>query len=153
MTVSASQHVVLEAFGTVDENGDPLLDFVRQLPDATSDAGPGGIAWRVPQGQALVVTDVDWQYVDPNPGQGAGRMQIMRLFVESLDPNVGGSARQFESAIILSRAGEGGACVSMTSGFVVSSKAKIRPDMFPGPNGPPGGIQHMILRGYLIADI
>jgi hypothetical protein len=153
MTLSASQYVVLEAFGSADENGDPIIDFVRQLKDGGSDAGPGGVAWRVPQGQALVVTDVDWQYVHPNGAQGAGDMQIMRLFVDSFDLNTGGSARQFESAIILSANGEGGACVSMTSGFVVSSKAKIRPDVTPGPNGPPGGIQHIILRGFLIADI
>jgi hypothetical protein len=40
----------------------------------------------------------------------------------------------------------------MTSGFVVSSKARICPDVFPGPHGPPSGLQHLIVRGYLIAE-
>ena len=35
--------------------------------------------------------------------------------------------------------------------LVVSSKARICPDVFPGPVGPPLGLQHLILRGYLIA--
>jgi hypothetical protein len=38
----------------------------------------------------------------------------------------------------------------MTSGFVVSSKARICPTVFPGPLGPPSGLQHLIARGYLI---
>ena len=52
----------------------------------------------------------------------------------------------------LSSLGEGGASEAMTSGFVVSSAARICPDVIPGPLGPPFGLQHLILRGYLAPD-
>ena len=48
--------------------------------------------------------------------------------------------------------GPGGTSDAMTTGFVVTSKARVCPDVFPGPQGPPSGLQHLILRGYLIAD-
>jgi hypothetical protein len=96
----------------------------------------------------LIITDVDWQYVAPDRGVSAGKMQVFRLFVENLADTLS-SRRVFESPIVLSAEGEGGASVSMTSGFVVSPAARICPDVVPGPSGPPFGIQHAILRGYL----
>ena len=67
MDITASQHVVLEVVGGMNGGYGPgKLDFIRVLSDGTTQAGNGGLGWRIPTGQALVVTDVDWQYVHPN---------------------------------------------------------------------------------------
>jgi hypothetical protein len=131
--------------------GAAKLEFVRVLPDGSADSGPGGTGYRVPEGKILVVTDVDWQYVHPKGAAGAGKIQVLRLFIENL-AKPGQSRRAFESTVTLSNEGEGGTSQSMTSGFVVSSKARICPDVSPGPLGPPSGLQHLIVRGYLIAE-
>lgn len=152
--VLASEHVTLEASDGVKGGcGAALLDFVRNLPDGTKDninVNPSG-AFRIPKGKVLVVTDVDWQYVHPNGAAGAGAIQVLRLFIENLaDPNE--TRRYFASTITLSSLGQGGISESMTSGFIVSSKARICPNVSPGPTGPPFGLQHLIVRGYLAPD-
>jgi hypothetical protein len=150
--LAANQHVVLEVIGGVNGGcGSAMLDFQRILSDGGIETGPGGLGYRVPIGQALVVTDVDWQYIHPDGAAAAGKIEVLRLFIENL-ANPSHTGRAFESTIILSSHGEGGICEAMTSGFVVSSEARICPDVFPGPQGPPSGLQHLILRGYLIAD-
>ena len=140
----ASDLVTLEvAGGLIAGCGPAKLDFIRVLPDGKSSG-----LFRVPAGQVLVVTDVDWQFAHPTAG---GRFQILRLFIENLaDPAE--KRRVFESTIALSSTGEGGASESMTSGFVVSSAAKLCADVFPGPLGPPSGLQHLIVRGYLTSE-
>jgi len=149
---SANQHVVLEIVdGLTGGCGPAQVDFLRNLSDGTREAGPGGLGWRVPAGQALVVTDVDWQYVHPQGAAAAGLIEVLRLSIESL-AGPGPSGIAFESTIVLSRQGEGGISEAMTTGFVVSSNARICPDINPGPQGPPGGLQHLTVRGYLIAD-
>ncbi len=139
------EHVTLEVVGGATGGcGAAQRDFVRNLPDGTRTGG----FFRVPDGKVLVVTDVDWQYVHPSGAAGADKLQIMRLFIQSL-VNPSDELRAFESAIVLSSEGEGGASEAMQSGFVVSSAARLCPDVFPGPEGPPSGLQHLILRGYL----
>lgn len=152
MRQPASEHVTLEVVGGVTGGCGPALnDFVRILPNANIETGTGGLGWRVPEGKILVITDVDWQYVHPNHETAAGKVQILRLIIENLaDPSQ--SRRAFDSTITLSSEGEGGISESMTSGFIVSSEARICPDVFPGPQGPPFGLQHLILRGYLAQD-
>ncbi|HWR01659.1 MAG: hypothetical protein HGA46_08850 [Chlorobiaceae bacterium] len=153
MTLSASQHVTLEVVGGFNGGyGPSKLDFVRILSDGSSQSGPGGLGWRVPAGHALVVTDVDWQYVHPQGATGADRIMVLRLFIENI-ANPSNSRRAFESTITLSSKGEGGIHESLTTGFPVSSKARIGVDIIPGPIGPPSGLQHLLIRGYLIADI
>lgn len=150
--LSAHQHVVLEVVGGMNGGCGPArLDFVRIPPDGGIETGPGGSGYRVPVGQALVITDVDWQYVHPQGAAVAGRIEVLRLFIENLT-TPSHTRRAFESTITLSSHGEGGISEATTSGFVVSSRARICPDVFPGPLGPPSGLQHLILRGYLIAD-
>ena len=150
MLKSMSQNVVLEVVGGMNGGCGPgKLDFVRVLADGKSQSGPGGLGWRVPAGKALVITDVDWQYIHPQGAAAASQIQVLRLFVENL-VNPSQTRRAFESAITLSSLGEGGVSEAMTTGFVVSSKARVCPDVFPGPQGPPSGLQHLILRGYLI---
>jgi hypothetical protein len=151
MLKSMSQNVVLEVVGGVKGGCGPgKLDFVRVLADGDSQSGPGGLGWRVPAGKALVITDVDWQYIHPQGATAASQIQVLRLFVENL-ATPSHTRRAFESAITLSSRGEGGVSEAMTTGFVVSSKARVCPDVTPGPQGPPSGLQHLILRGYLIA--
>ena len=137
---SPRNHVTLETI-RVGNTGDPKqdLDFIRINQDGTR---PGGPPWfRVPTGQVLVVTDVDWQY---NLGT-AGQIQTFRIFIENLaDPTI--SNRVFESAIVLNNQGQGGISESMTSGFVVSSAGRIVVDTYPGG----GVISHVIIRGYLM---
>jgi hypothetical protein len=131
--------------------GPAKLDFVRVLPEGNIETGPGGLGYRVPEGKFLVVTDVDWQYVHPKGAEGAGKIQILRLSIENL-AKPRNSRRAFDSSVTLSSQGEAGISVSMRSGFAVSSKARICPNVFPGPLGPPSGLQHLIVRGYLIAE-
>jgi len=99
--------------------GPANLDFVRNLSDGTQEAGSGGLGWRVPVGQALVITDVDWQYVHPQGAAAAGKIEVLRLFIESL-ADASNTQREFESTITLSSNGEGGISEAMTSGIVVS---------------------------------
>jgi hypothetical protein len=147
-----SEHVTLEVVGGMKDGCGPAkLDFVRVLPDGNTENGPGGLGWRVPPGKFLVVTDVDWQYVHPKGAEGAGKIQVLRLLIENLE-KPGSSRRAIDSTLTLSGQGQGGVSQSMTSGFVVSSKARLCPDVFPGPLGPPSGLQHLILRGYLIGE-
>ena len=123
-------HVVLEIVGTAEG-----LDFQRNLPDGTS----SGI-FRVPRGMVLVVTDVDWQYNAGTPGE----RQTLRLSIVNLaDPTE--SRRVFESSVMLNNSGSGGISEAMTSGFVVSSAARLAVDEEPGG----GVLNHAILRGYL----
>jgi hypothetical protein len=152
MIQSVSQKVVLEVVGGMNGGcGSAKLDFVRILADGNAQSGPAGLGWRVPVGQALVITDVDWQYVHPQGAAAAGRIETLRLFIENL-ATPSRARRAFESTITLSSHGEGGISEAMTSGFAISSKARVCPDISPGPLGPPSGLQHLILRGYLIAD-
>jgi hypothetical protein len=146
----ATDHIVLELVGGMNGGCGPgRLDFVRVLPDGNIQSGPGGLGYRIPRRRFLVITDVDWQYVHPTHAAAAGTIEILRLFIENLgNPSL--SRRAFESTVTLSSRGEGGISESMTSGFVVSSAARICPDLFPGPEGPPFGLQHLILRGYLV---
>ena len=123
---------------------------MRVLADGNLQGGPGGLGWRVPAGQALVVADVDWQYIHPQGAAEAGRIQVLLLFVENLATPIH-TRRAFESAVTLSSRGDAGVSEAITTGFVVSSKARVCPDVFAGPQGPPFGLQHLILRGYLIS--
>jgi len=151
MGQKASAHVVLEAVGGVIGGCEPGgLDFVRVLPDGkldTVNVNESG-AFRIPARKVLVVTDVDWQYVHPDGQQQAGNIQVLRLIIENL-ATPENRRRAFESTITLSNTGQGGISEHMTSGFIVSSDARICPEVSPGPTGPPYGLQHLIVRGYL----
>lgn len=136
-----SHHVLLEAIG-VASTGDPSrdLDFFRILPDGTMTPG-GSAGFRVPTGDMLVVTDVDWQY-SGNPGNS----QTFRVFIKPLKGDDPGR-RVFESTITLNGEGHGGTSEAMTSGFVVSPNVRLAVDTYPGG----GKIQHVLLRGYLVS--
>lgn len=135
-------HVLLESIG-VASTGDPSkdLDFFRILPDGTiTPGGPAG--FRVPNGDVLIITDVDWQYAG-SPGSS----QTFRIFIKPLkEGDLGPGRRVFESTITLSGEGRGGASESMTTGFLVSPNVRLAVDTSPGG----GKIQHALLRGYLV---
>lgn len=146
-----ANHVVLEiVMGMNGGFGPTNVEFVRNQSDGrpAPAASPG--CFRVPKGKSLVVTDVDWQYVHPQGAAGAGKIQVMRLFLQNLADPQSSARRVFESTLLLGSLGEGGISVSMTSGFVVADTARIGLNLFPGPMGPPSGLQHAILRGYLV---
>jgi len=155
MSLLSNQYVVLKCvMGLNGGFSDYKADFLRIHSDGMEQSGPrgSGWGWRVPVGQALVITDVDWEYIHPQGAAMAGKIEVLRLWVQNLTtPNLGG--RVFESTITLSSHGEGGISEAMTSGFVVSSKARICPDVVPGPvSQGVGGLQYLVLRGYLIPD-
>ena len=134
-------HVVLESL--IFPEG--WVDWERNFPDGTHSG------YRVPVGMMLVITDVDWHYESSEPGS----TQTFRLFLvatgrdpvlESILP-----AHQsivFESPVVTGPLGSGGASVAMTTGFVVSSTARIRCDVYPSR----AGLQHVNLRGYLTPE-
>jgi hypothetical protein len=140
----ASEYLLLDPVRLPSPTEDCRWDFVRFLPNGAT-AG----FFRVPYGKALVVTDVDWQYVHPSGGAGANKLMTLRLFVQNLTDPIK-DFRAFESTIVLSSEGHGGASEAMQSGFVVSSAARLCLDVNPGPEGPPSGLQHAIVRGYLV---
>ncbi|MBD3392244.1 MAG: hypothetical protein GF418_09270 [Chitinivibrionales bacterium] len=147
---SAEEHVTLGLVrGMAEGCGRPLYDFVRILPDGSSLKGGDGLGYRIPADRNLIVTDVDWQYTHPKRAEAAGKTQVLRLFVQNRSDRTE-QARVFESTVTLSSQGEGGASERMTTGFVISSAARICPEVVPGPDGPPSGLLHMILRGYFI---
>ena len=136
-------------------NGDPVLlemtmsvrngcgaariEFYRSYPDGTASAEP----FRVPEGKLMVVTDVDWYYHTGN----AGTTQILRLLVENLaDATL--RRRAFESLARLDAVGVGGASERMTTGFAISSKARLCLEVLPGPFIDPPRLSRVLVRGY-----
>ena len=119
--------------------------FRRVFQDGTGALQP----FQMPPDRSLVITDVDWQYRHPN-GTAAGRRRVvLRLFLQNLaDPSHQESV--FESSILLSEEGEGGTSEAMTAGFVMTDAAQLCVDTGEEPKGPPFGLQHTILRGYLL---
>ena len=121
--------------------GEAELEFVRLLPDGTSEAAP----FRVPQGRALVATDFDWHYFNGAPGLVA----VLSLFVENL-ANAAQRQRVAESTVRLGADGVGGASERMTSGFVLGSEARLCLELVNAPIGSPIRLSKVLLRGYLI---
>ena len=128
--------------------GPTKIEFVRNLSTGLK-AGGLFTPFRVPAGRVLVITDADWQYTHPQGKVGAGLSPYIRLFIHKLGTDEHAALRVFESTITLDLHGQGGISESMTSGFAVAFGARIGADMEVAPFGPPSGLQHMILRGYL----
>jgi len=119
--------------------------FRRVFQDGTGALQP----FEMPADRSLVVTDVDWQYSHPNGALAGGRRVVLRLFLQNLaDPTH--HEVVFESTILLNAEGEGGTSEAMTAGFIMTAAAQLCVDTGEEPKGPPSGLQHAILRGYLI---
>jgi hypothetical protein len=97
----------------------------------------------VPVGQVLVVTDVDWEY---RTGP-AGQIQILKIDIQNISSG-GQSVPVFYSAITIDNIGHGATTEAMTSGFIVSSDARILFSNWPGG----GLLQDLIIRGYLCPE-
>lgn len=143
MGQKASDHVTLELVGgsfpsTTDSC--PRNDFQRLLPDGRRAEG----VFRVPAGQVLVVTDVDWEYSNTS-GALAGTTQIFRLWVENLVESE--SVVALRSPFILNSTGYGAGSIHLTSGFIVSSAARVCATVAGGGTSIGGA-----LRGYLAPD-
>jgi hypothetical protein len=112
-----SRHVMLEQAGVSGGR-----DWFRIGPDGMP---VDGLPFRVPVGQMLVVTDVDWRAFDGTRGSA----QTLRLFLRPLDDPEQDGKSVFEPTIILNNSGEGGKSEAMTTGFVVSSNGFIFPEL------------------------
>jgi hypothetical protein len=121
------------------------LTFRRIFQDGTGALQP----FQMPSDRSLVITDVDWHYRHPDGAAADGRRILLRLFLQNLaDPSH--QEVVFESAILLNAEGEGGTSEAMTAGFVMTDAAQLCLDTGEDPKGPPLGLQHAILRGYLL---
>jgi hypothetical protein len=112
-------------------------EFFRILPDGSTQP----TSFKVPPGQLLVVTDVDWEATG-NPGE----FFRLRLFTKNPKLDTSSSDRRpvFTSSIILNSKGKGGTSESMTTGFVVSSDTIIEYKWLGD-----GSVGAVTLRGYL----
>jgi hypothetical protein len=142
--VAARDLVVLELVtGVRDGCGPAKIDFVRSFPDGTQSAD----VFRIPDERVLVVTDLDWYFFQGQPGT----TQVLRVNVENL-ADASKKRRAFESTIRLNSDAAGGASEHMTTGFAVSSKARVCLEILSGPIGPPLRISKVLMRGYLVDD-
>jgi hypothetical protein len=148
MGVSAGDHVVLESIsGASGGCASGEFEFQQILSDGTRAQG----FFRVPARKVLVVTDVDWRY--RNTAAPAGTNELLQLFIGNLaDPGVANIA--LETLVTLDGQGEAGRNHELTSGIVVSSGARLCPEVHPGnvnPLGPTPSLQ-VYVRGYLTTD-
>jgi hypothetical protein len=133
-----SNHITLESTIVGNFTTPRDVQLRRINPNGTADAPP----FSLPVGQVLLVTDVDWWYRGGTPGQ----IQILKIDIQNISSG-GQSHTVFYSALTLDNQG-GAATEAMTSGFIVSSEAKILISNFPGG----GVLQDLIIRGYLCPE-
>lgn len=129
--------------GTRNGCGPAKFEAVRVLPDGTS--GPEG--FRVPEGRAMVITELDWYYVNGPPG--------MTVVLSVLTENLRDASKRstvFQSPLRLGADGVGGRSEHMTTGFAVSSSARLCFDVLNGSIGYPMRLSKVLLRGYLINE-
>jgi hypothetical protein len=119
-------------------------DFMRVFPNGVR----GTAFFRIPAGKALVVTDFDWFYDDPEGAAAAGRTIVLRLWIANIG-NLAGNHPVALSTIILNDEGKGGASEHLASGFAVSSQAMICVDREGAPADAFGPVD---IRGYLLGD-
>ena len=136
--------VTLELRGDVRGGcGEEKLEFFQALQDG----GSASTAFRVPDGRALVVTDVDWHYFSGAPNG----VVVLAMLIENLtDPAQ--RRRAAESTATLGPHGVGGASEHMTTGFVVGPQARICLDVVNGSIGSPMRLSKVLLRGYLVDE-
>ena len=142
LAVPPNDFVTLEMISGAKEGcGEARLDFRRLFPDGTSSPE----VFRIPEGRLLLVTDVDWHYSSGAPGL----VQILALIVENRTDQAKRHT-SFESTIRLGSDGVGGTSEHLTTGFVISSSARICIELRNGPIGSPLRLSKVLLRGYLI---
>jgi hypothetical protein len=155
--VAATDHVVLYGLrniaGGCTQAG---YEFFRANIGGLGSAPNPGVdpPFRLRRGRFLVVPDVDWDYIHPQGAASAGTRHELALRVQNLKAPTQ-IMTVFKSGTLLNTDGKGGAQVSLTSGLIVASGARLCPIVFPGPTVDPGGtsagLQEVIVRGYLVA--
>ncbi len=98
--------------------------------------------YSIPAGYTLIVTDVDWRVEGGTPGKTAA----LQLHIAPLNVSHLGNCA-FESSATLDSSGCGGASVSMTTGFAVSSNARLIATSYPNNNS---NMKQILVRGYLV---
>ena len=123
--------------------GEEKLEFVRVPSDGTAGSG----AFRVPEGRALIATDVEWHYFSGPPSLDV----VLTMILENLDEP---SKRQrvAESTLRLGPSGVGGKSEHMTTGFLVTPDARLCVGLVNGSIGSPMRLSRVLVRGYLIND-
>lgn len=139
---SASDLLTLQVIsGARTGCGPAKFDVIRVLPDGTSGAEP----FRIPEDRSMVITELDWYYFNGPPGLTV----VLSVFAENLrDPSRRNTV--FQSPIRLGSDGVGGASERMTTGFAVSSSARLCFEVLNGSIGYPMRLSRVLLRGYLI---
>jgi hypothetical protein len=121
--------------------GPAKFEVVRVSPDGTTSAE----AFRVPDGRSMVITELDWYYFNGAPGLTV----VLTVFAENLrDANK--RSIVFQSPLRLGSDGVGGVTERMTTGFAVSSGARLCFDVLNGTLGYPMRLSKVVLRGYLV---
>lgn len=135
--VPAGDLILLEGFDPDGPSGPLPFTFGTNLPDGTS-GGP----FRVPQGMLLVITDVDWLYLNGTPDA----VQTLNLHIKNHDtPSRRGSGLM--STVRLDGRGQGGASVNMGGGFAVGPGGDLSVEtVFPMPGA---FLTRVLVKGYL----
>jgi hypothetical protein len=140
------RHVVLQ---NVENSSSPCANITGTAEDFTRIFSNGAKVpgfFRIPPGEALVVTDFDWFYDHPDGAAAAGKSIILRLWIADLTNSAASNPVAF-SSIVLNNEGKGGASEHLTGGFAVSSESTICVDRDGTPANVPGPIT---VRGYLV---
>jgi hypothetical protein len=128
-----SNHVTLGAYGIIQPDKSLKWTYFRIYPNGTADY------FTIPEGKVLVVTDVDWNY---NTGE-RNQAQTLGILIKMPKEKIRNVI--FASTVVGDANGAGGANVSMTAGFVVSSMSSIELTL-----ESKGFLNNIVLRGYLI---
>jgi len=128
-----NNHVTLGCYSSENGGSSITWTFFRIFPDGSVDN------FAIPQGKALVVTDIDWSYNTGENNQAQTFSILMKVPKKEIRNVI------FASTVLGDGNGTGGASVSMTTGFVVSRMDAIEPTLEFG-----GSLNDIILRGYII---
>ena len=120
--------------------GPAKFDVVRLSADGTSGSEP----FRFPEGRSMIITEVDWYYFNGPPGL----MVVLSVINENLR-DASKRSTVFQSPVRLGADGVGGTSERLTTGFAVSSSARLCFDVLNGSTGHPMRLSRVLLRGYL----
>jgi hypothetical protein len=152
-----SEHVTLYNLSINDPNPYCPAEFVppynraffRVFPNGTYDSQP----FVVPEGQLLVITDVEWvaglpSVNSPALAPGTGVNMVLYLYTPGGQPPFG---LVFNSSTIITptRTFSVGSNDELTTGFVVGPNRRICPQLIPVPDQKML-LNRVTLRGYLI---
>jgi hypothetical protein len=147
---SPRQHVVLTREPAIPHGcGLQESEFFRIFPDGTKAPAP----FRVPDGQLLVITDVDWWLADFKSPPSPGYSLYFELALEHQVLPLITTYRVFRDAATTDPQNRLGRSVAMTTGFVVAPGTRICPfAQVPEIQDTDLLRLQVILRGYLIKD-